>query len=291
MEETQRGLAVAEGKGMIGHTLLMQEVARRGLTLKYSDDQPREPAGSSEGGQFAGGSGGSRADATRQASQALSAHGIKVLSFNKVPKAAREQMKMTAPVMTDEHVSAAEGIAAAFEGLHGNEALDTLRSVAKDIPIVFAGYEPKEAAMSVLRGKGFVAILVNTAHENRSHILDAKDAISFSAIEAARIGKTDGVEAGLQTMFRISAWHEYGHILDTMSGEALTESLTDHLIGTHGANVKAIGAWVTKHVSPYGMASPRDTFAEVFSMRMAGKLPPALTAWARSNRLTKGGAR
>jgi hypothetical protein len=37
----------------------MQEVARRGLTLKYSDDQPREPAGSPEGGQFAGGSGGS----------------------------------------------------------------------------------------------------------------------------------------------------------------------------------------------------------------------------------------
>ena len=91
------------------------------LTLKYSDDQPREPAGSSEGGQFAGGSGGSRADATRQASQALSARGIKVLSFNKVPKAAREQMKMTAPVMTDEHVSAAGGIAAAFEGLHGKD--------------------------------------------------------------------------------------------------------------------------------------------------------------------------
>ena len=43
---------------MIGHTLLMQEVARRGLTLKYSDDQPREPAGSPEGGRFAGGSGG-----------------------------------------------------------------------------------------------------------------------------------------------------------------------------------------------------------------------------------------
>ena len=53
MEETQRGLAVAEGKGMIGHTLLMQEVARRGLTpafLKYNPNH--EPAGSSEGGQF-----------------------------------------------------------------------------------------------------------------------------------------------------------------------------------------------------------------------------------------------
>jgi len=218
----------------------------------------------------------------------LNEFGLTVQEVSSVPEAARTAMKMTEPkAYTQEQRMAARGIGDAFHALKDNVMLGKLRGAVKNIPVVFACYEPTMAAMSYLHGGGYAALLVNTAYENAEAVADPARAQSFAAREAAHAVQASGsIDEGITTLYRISTWHEYGHMLDTLLGGDLTNALIDNLMLQFGTKMAAISKWVTTHISLYAMASPNDTTAEAFSMYMGRKAPKELTPWLELAGLT-----
>lgn len=107
----------------------------------------------------------------------------------------------------------------------------------------------------------------------------------LQAVKAGQVSKAQGEQAVQDA----AAIHEFGHVLDNLTGSHLTSELMESVERETGADKlheqrraysDTMRAWLIPNLSGYAASSPPESTAEAFSLTASGKpLPPLLKAW------------
>jgi len=157
----------------LGTALLLKEVRARELwpayvaRLKYSEDQPREPAGSPEGGQFAGGEGGGGSLPTHDAAQRTLRNAAMLYGMNFIDS--RKVAKVSEAMLTGGDIDDA-GINAGASGDHIEAAGELVRAIRQS----------NEVAVPLFRGVGSNVPLGNIEHLRVGETVSLNRITSFS---------------------------------------------------------------------------------------------------------------
>lgn len=285
------------------------------VSLKYSPDQPRDPAGTSTGGRFTSTQGGGEAHSSKpkpgaassdaaqtvehlrapakaskvaELKRRLKAVGIPVESPDDLPKALISNLQViqeSSPMLTEAHAAALEGVVSAAEEL--DQRFPAFSRLLRETGTKFAlaRYAPAEAAMTMCNGQGQSHMLFNLEHSPAEMLLSEEPAWSIGSVRAAQmLSSGSSLNEAVRETYRGAFFHEVGHLADHATGDGLSQifgnSVIDALMTSGHAEVSGRSAseWVRKHVSGYAATSVKEGAAEAFSLVLSGAPVPA---WLR----------
>ena len=192
----------------------------------------------------------------------------------------------------DEHVLAAKGIVSAIASLKKRGTIFKLLNelVTRKVRFAFVRFQTPYIGSSMMFASPDGFMLLNTDEDIPELMRLPPDKLgSYSAIEGrAFFDRTGNYEAAVEYLFKVTTFHEVGHILDfvtegKLTGTAIHDLMPDKSIISRLGNIGDKLAWLNTNVSPYAIQSPLEMTAELFAMVMNGKeLPPIFDDWKKN---------
>lgn len=236
------------------------------------------------GNQWTGGNGRAQRDTIKDIVEKA---GLTFITAKELPENARQQLHINSrddgSNALDSHVTEARGVVDALNGLSGGKGFEELRGMLKSkLKVGLVGYEPRQAAASMVTGDGNYVLLINTNYDARQSFKNPElKPLAFAGFESRRVIDASGtVEQAIAAQAKFIALHEFGHAYDKMKRGLSTDMLVADLqrkVPDH-----KLSDWLKKNISPYAATSAKDATAEAFSMLAGGKkLPKELEEWGR----------
>jgi hypothetical protein len=273
--------------------------------LKYSPDQPREPAGSPEGGRFTSGGGAEtstsatpyphaaptayvRKPATiRDVAAPLLHAGLRLEGVNFLRSKDRTDRELAARPHTDwstDDVLIAQGVATAV--MDAREDSDIFAAIKnhtrENLPIVMIDCGPNAGMLwtAMNEGKPYIGVNLNpeTVQRMAANLGDpTKDDATVVTAVVNQAARERGVEAGLRETYKGAMWHEMGHVGDILMARKDATQLLVSTLDRKFRTDHAIVNWIEKRISRYAASSAYETVAEVFTMmQYRQRMPPTL---------------
>ena len=204
----------------------------------------------------------------------------------------------------DDTPKMAQGLADALAKI-GAPALE--KELKTNVNVVFASYDRQKTGTYGAANNPIAAVwgdkageqwlVINTANTldddwSPGEYMNTVGAQNAKRVYDAEIAKTppekykdrEALHAAQAVAMRDAMIHEFGHVLDNVTGQGLRKALHDRLVSvTHGSLGvdKAANDWMRQRFSDYAATNPAEATAEVWTMAMTRpeELPKELSVW------------
>ena len=181
---------------------------------------------------------------------------------------------------------AVKGMADGFAKIKA-DGMGALAAVVASTPVILGLSRPGEIMATLGRGMAqdgdpqWLTVNLNVNRETiASEPREGEPWAIRDARKAVAAGRMTQREA-VQSVFDTAAVHEFGHVLNNLTGNELEARFTDAAVYAAGS-WQAAPAWAQEHVSAYAASQPAEGAAEAFAAVAYTKpLPAALDSWSR----------